>query len=163
MGTSVLIADDLSRTDLARMDPLEVDSVRNNRRCSPRAAERSRLLATLASQSLIAEAELTPKPGLVDRRGSGAHHDLSLDLMRLSATILKPYFVAMSSTSVGRDVDSSLRQELAAIGRSLSSSRTVTRCGTATAFPARVGKRPMVSRMLLMVAFRHFASDERLN
>jgi triphosphoribosyl-dephospho-CoA synthase len=117
MGTSVLIADDLSRTDLARMDPLEVDSVRKNRHCSPRAAERSRLLASLASQSLIAEAELTPKPGLVDRRGSGAHHDLSLDLMKLSATVLEPYFVAMSSRSVGRDVDSSLRQELAAIGR----------------------------------------------
>jgi triphosphoribosyl-dephospho-CoA synthase len=42
---------------------------------------------------------------------------LSLDLMKLSATVLEPYFVAMSSTSVGRDVDSSLRQELAAIGR----------------------------------------------
>jgi len=117
MGTSVVIADDLSRTDLQRMDPLEVDSVRKNRHCSPRAAERSRLLASLASQSLIAEAELTPKPGLVDRRGSGAHHDLSLDLMKLSATVLEPYFVAMSSRSVGRDVDSSLRQELAAIGR----------------------------------------------
>ncbi len=34
-------------------------------------------LARLARQSLIAEAELTPKPGLVDRRGSGAHRDLS--------------------------------------------------------------------------------------
>jgi hypothetical protein len=44
MGTSVVIADDLSRTDLARMDPLEVDSVRKNRHCSPRAAERSRCL-----------------------------------------------------------------------------------------------------------------------
>src|ERR1700679_897061 len=117
MGTSVVIADDLSRTDLTRMDPLEVDSVRKNRHCSPRAAERSRLLASLASQSLIAEAELTPKPGLVDRRGSGAHHDLSLDLMKLSATVLEPYFVAMSSASVGRGVDSRLRQELAAIGR----------------------------------------------
>ena len=112
MGTSVLIANDLSRTDLLRGD-----SLRKNRHDSTRARERSRLLAALASQALIAEAELTPKPGLVDRRGSGAHHDLSLDLMRLSATVLEPYFVAMSSTSVGRDVDSSLRQELAAIGR----------------------------------------------
>ena len=30
-------------------------------------------MARLARQALIAEAELTPKPGLVDRRGSGAH------------------------------------------------------------------------------------------
>ena len=37
--------------------------------------------------------------------------------MRLSPTVLQPYFVAMSSTSVGRDADSVLRQELAAIGR----------------------------------------------
>ena len=132
MGTSVLIADDLSRTDLARMDPLEVDSVRNNRRCSPRAAERSRLLASLASQSLIAEAELTPKPGLVDRRGSGAHSDLSLDLMRLSATVLQPYFVAMSSTSVGRDADSVLRQELAAIGREAECLMYKVTCGINT-------------------------------
>src|ERR1700678_1542411 len=117
MGTSVVIADDLSRTDLARMDPLEVDFVRKNRHRSPRAAERSCLLAALASQALIAAAELTPKPGLVDRRGSGAHHDLSLDLMRLSAPGVEPYFVAMSATSAGRDLDSGLRQELAAIGR----------------------------------------------
>jgi triphosphoribosyl-dephospho-CoA synthase len=117
MGTSVLIANDLSRTDLSRTDLLSGDSFRKNRHYSPRTAERSRLLAALAFQALIAEAELTPKPGLVDRRGSGAHHDLSLDLMRLSASVLEPYFVAMSSTSVGRDVDSSLRQELAAIGR----------------------------------------------
>jgi triphosphoribosyl-dephospho-CoA synthase len=30
-------------------------------------------LAFAAKQALVAEAELTPKPGLVDRRGSGAH------------------------------------------------------------------------------------------
>ena len=120
MGTSVLIANDLSGrhlSSLSRTDLLSGDSLRKNRNYSPRAAERSRLLAALASQALIAEAELTPKPGLVDRRGSGAHSDLSLDLMRLSATVLEPYFVAMSSTSVGRDVNCSLRQELAAIGR----------------------------------------------
>jgi hypothetical protein len=33
------------------------------------------LLGTLARQALIAEAELTPKPGLVDQRGSGANTD----------------------------------------------------------------------------------------
>ena len=48
-------------------------------------AKRSALLGALARQALIAEAELTPKPGLVDRRGSGAHADLSLDVMRRSA------------------------------------------------------------------------------
>src|ERR1700683_5469786 len=117
MGTSVVIADDLSRTDLQRTDLLSGDSLRKNRHCPRRAAERSRLLATLASQALIAEAELTPKPGLVDRRGSGAHSDLSLDLMRRSATVVEPFFADMASAAEGRVADRDLREELAAIGR----------------------------------------------
>jgi triphosphoribosyl-dephospho-CoA synthase len=76
----------------------------------------SRLAAT-AKQALIAEAELTPKPGLVDRRGSGAHTDLSLDRMRRSAETIEPFFARMAVSSTGRCVDSSLREELAAIGR----------------------------------------------
>jgi triphosphoribosyl-dephospho-CoA synthase len=84
--------------------------VRNSR-------ERSCQLASLACQALIAEAELTPKPGLVDRRGSGAHHDLSLDLMKRSALALEPYFADMAAASVGRTPNRDLRAELAAIGR----------------------------------------------
>ena len=78
----------------------------------------SERLAALATQALIAEAELTPKPGLVDRRGAGAHHDLSLALMRRSANALEPYFAAMASVSAGRTIDAGLREDLAAIGRS---------------------------------------------
>ena len=36
-------------------------------------------LASLAVRALVEEAELTPKPALVDERGPGAHTDLSLD------------------------------------------------------------------------------------
>jgi triphosphoribosyl-dephospho-CoA synthase len=79
--------------------------------------ERSKRLASLAREALIAEAELTPKPGLVDRRGSGAHHDLSLELMRQSASAIEPYFAAMASCSQGHDIDGNLRSQLAAIGR----------------------------------------------
>ena len=74
-------------------------------------------LPSLAREALIAEAELTPKPGLVDRRGSGAHHDLSLARMRQSATAIEPYFAAMASCSQGHDIDCNLRSQLAAIGR----------------------------------------------
>jgi triphosphoribosyl-dephospho-CoA synthase len=74
-------------------------------------------LARLAMQALIAEAELTPKPGLVDRRGAGAHCDLSLELLRRSASVLEPYFSSMAFASIGRAVDPSLREELALIGR----------------------------------------------
>jgi triphosphoribosyl-dephospho-CoA synthase len=79
--------------------------------------QRSQRLARLATQALIAEAELTPKPGLVDQRGAGAHHDLSLELMRRSANVLKPYFATMAFVSGSRNVDTGLRQDLAAIGR----------------------------------------------
>jgi triphosphoribosyl-dephospho-CoA synthase len=37
--------------------------------------------------------------------------------MRLSATVLEPFFAAMSSNSAGREVDTSVREELAEIGR----------------------------------------------
>src|ERR1700719_3667133 len=71
----------------------------------PSTTPMSNRLASLARESLIAEAELTPKPGLVDRRGSGAHHDLSLALMRPSATAIEPYFGAMASCSQGQIID----------------------------------------------------------
>ena len=81
------------------------------------ALARSEWLSELASQSLIAEAELTPKPGLVDGRGSGSHSDLSLDLMRRSAAAIAPYFTEMALASAAAQMDSSLRAAAAGIGR----------------------------------------------
>src|SRR5258707_6369706 len=75
------------------------------------------LLACLASQSSIAEAELTPKPGLVDRRGPGAHTDLSLSIMKLSALAIEPYFREMAFVSEGSHPSQALRERLALIGR----------------------------------------------
>jgi triphosphoribosyl-dephospho-CoA synthase len=74
-------------------------------------------LASLARQALIAEAELTPKPGLVDRRSAGAHSDLSLTIMRLSAIAIEPYFREMASISAGACPTQGIREQLAAIGR----------------------------------------------
>jgi triphosphoribosyl-dephospho-CoA synthase len=78
-------------------------------------------LAELARQALVAEAELTPKPGLVDRRGSGSHSDLSLDLMRRSASAIAPYFADMVVTSQSTPIGLALRTEVAAIGRAAES------------------------------------------
>src|ERR1700739_4135545 len=75
------------------------------------------LLAALAREALIAEAELTPKPGLVDRRGDGAHTDLSLDTMRRSATAIEPYLIRMARGSLGTEPSQSIRERLALIGR----------------------------------------------
>lgn len=73
--------------------------------------------AAIACQSLIEEAELTPKPGLVDRENTGAHHDLSIQLMRTSAEALFDTFAEIASVSFGRTPSQTVREEIAAIGR----------------------------------------------
>ncbi len=49
-------------------------------------------LAASAVDALIWEVDLTPKPGLVDREGPGAHRDMDLELFHRSARCLRPYF-----------------------------------------------------------------------
>jgi triphosphoribosyl-dephospho-CoA synthase len=75
------------------------------------------LLGTLASAALVTEATLTPKPALVDRRGSGAHNDLTLESMLKSAAVLEPFFQEMALISSGSRPNLSLREELAECGR----------------------------------------------
>ena len=99
--------------------------LRERRACSARTTpwraplpgRRPLQLADLAVDVLIAEAMLTPKPALVDRRGSGAHRDL--DLMRLvrSARSLHGSFLQMATAAEGREPDQALRERLALIGR----------------------------------------------
>ncbi|PRY06480.1 triphosphoribosyl-dephospho-CoA synthase [Paraburkholderia sp. BL25I1N1] len=75
-------------------------------------------LAHYAITALIDEAQLTPKPALVDRRGSGAHRDLDLDTMLRSAHALEPTFAALARAARRRGEPSALlRAELAQIGR----------------------------------------------
>lgn len=74
-------------------------------------------LAACAVSALIDEAELSPKPGLVDSRGSGAHDDLTLKLMRRSARTLEPTFLAMALEAQYRLPGIGLREALGAIGR----------------------------------------------
>ncbi len=56
-------------------------------------------LSKLAVAVLIEEAELTPKPALVDGRGNGAHHDLDLARLRCSALALQEGFAAIARTA----------------------------------------------------------------
>jgi len=93
------------------------NTVRVTPRTLPSDTKAARRLARLARQALIAEAELTPKPGLVDRRGNGSHSDLSLEIMRRSAVAIEPYFRQMALASWGLEPCQSLREQLALIGR----------------------------------------------
>ncbi|OLL28862.1 triphosphoribosyl-dephospho-CoA synthase MdcB [Burkholderia sp. SRS-W-2-2016] len=75
-------------------------------------------LARYAVTALSDEAQLTPKPALVDQRGSGAHRDLDLALMLRSAHALEPTFAALARAARRRGEPSALlRTELAQIGR----------------------------------------------
>jgi triphosphoribosyl-dephospho-CoA synthase len=75
-------------------------------------------LADLAVDALIAEADLSPKPALVDRRGSGAHNDLHLGLMHASALSLWPMFKAMAEAAEQfAAVGQPLREAIGRIGR----------------------------------------------
>jgi triphosphoribosyl-dephospho-CoA synthase len=75
------------------------------------------LLGTAASSALVTEAMLTPKPALVDKRGSGAHNDLTLQSMLKSALVLEPFFQEMARISSGVRPSLSLREKLAQCGR----------------------------------------------
>ena len=77
----------------------------------------TRLVADLAVRALVEEAELTPKPALVDHRGSGAHHDMDLEMVFGSAYALHPTFRDLATRSYGCAPSRRLREDLAAIGR----------------------------------------------
>lgn len=75
-------------------------------------------LAECAVDALMDEVNLTPKPALVDRRGNGAHHDLTLELMERSAQSLKPMFEAMAQVAFEQGtVSQRLREAIGQIGR----------------------------------------------
>ncbi|MCH7383168.1 triphosphoribosyl-dephospho-CoA synthase [Acinetobacter dispersus] len=76
------------------------------------------LIADMAVQALIDEVNLTPKPALVDQRGSGAHDDLTLELMERSAQCLFPMFKAMAEAAeLYGEVCTALREDIGQLGR----------------------------------------------
>ena len=66
---------------------------------TPQPVSLSEHLADLAVDALMDEANLSPKPALVDRRGNGAHTDLHLGLMHASALSLWPTFKLMAEAA----------------------------------------------------------------
>ncbi|GGK03405.1 triphosphoribosyl-dephospho-CoA synthase [Pseudomonas matsuisoli] len=95
--------------------------------------KRCEWLADLAVDALIEEANLSPKPGLVDRRGSGAHRDLDLPLMQASALSLWETFRSMAEAAHEHvDLDSTLRETLGALGRQGERTMLATTAGVNT-------------------------------
>ncbi|MGO4731112.1 triphosphoribosyl-dephospho-CoA synthase [Paenibacillus sp. 2KB_22] len=74
-------------------------------------------LADLAVKALVEEAMLSPKPGLVDARSSGAHTDMNITLMVRSACSLHATFKEMSLKSINEQPNQRLRHMLAWIGQ----------------------------------------------
>lgn len=75
------------------------------------------LLGAWAAVALRQEVLLSPKPGLVDRHGPGAHRDMDLPLLLHSADILEPWFERLAEVSGDRPIDAGLRTEVGEIGR----------------------------------------------
>jgi len=82
--------------------------------------------------ALVDEAMLTPKPGLVDMRGSGAHHDLSWLLMCRSAHALRPAFLRMAEAGACIADPALLRRRIGAIGREAESAMMAATGGVNT-------------------------------
>jgi triphosphoribosyl-dephospho-CoA synthase len=85
---------------------------------APNPASLAERLADLAVDALIDEADLSPKPALVDRRSSGAHTDLHLGLMHASALSLWPAFKQMADAAIAiGEINPLLRETIGRLGR----------------------------------------------
>jgi len=85
----------------------------------------ARLVAEHADQAVLTEVLVTPKPGLVDRRNSGAHRDMDLQTFFASARAVAPWwgrFMEIGCTSAllpARDVLPMLRHDGLACERAM--------------------------------------------
>lgn len=75
------------------------------------------MIATAAVEAIMTEALLTPKPGLVDRRGTGGHTDMDLAMLLRSAESLFDTFEALAHAGAGSAPGQALRDEVGALGR----------------------------------------------
>lgn len=89
-------------------------------------------IANLAVAAIRAEADLTPKPGLVDQRGPGAHSDMDLGMLHASADSLHVAFAQCASAASQSLPYGGLRTRLGEIGRAGERAMLVTTCGVNT-------------------------------
>lgn len=87
-------------------------------RCDGPEAAFAAQLGQIAHQALLVEAELTPKPGLVDAANDGAHRDMSLVTFHASAKALRPYLNAfvLAGINAGNEPATEALAPLRALG-----------------------------------------------
>ncbi|MEG1504403.1 MAG: triphosphoribosyl-dephospho-CoA synthase [Enterococcus sp.] len=73
--------------------------------------------ALLVERALIAEVELSPKPGLVDALNTGTHTDMNHELFLISAKTLTPFFEEMALVSWNHPMTQTIREKIGEIGR----------------------------------------------
>ncbi|GAB3685249.1 triphosphoribosyl-dephospho-CoA synthase [Salinisphaera aquimarina] len=93
------------------------DGFFRTRRQDVRARSLADMLARTATDALRAEVDLTPKPGLVDRRDNGAHRDMSHALMMASSEALTLGFHDCAVAAMRERDPERLRAELGVHGR----------------------------------------------
>jgi triphosphoribosyl-dephospho-CoA synthase len=74
-------------------------------------------LGRLAARALRDEATLTPKPGLVDLRGGGAHDDMDIAALLASAAALAAPITRCAEAAACLPLGRDLRAEIGVIGR----------------------------------------------
>jgi triphosphoribosyl-dephospho-CoA synthase len=74
-------------------------------------------IAALAVRALQEEALLSPKPGLVDRRGSGSHSDMDLPMLLRSAESLQDTFRELALAGSRFPIGQHLRDRIGVLGR----------------------------------------------
>ena len=87
---------------------------------------------TIATRALLTELATTPKPGLVDRNGNGAHRDLSYARLEASALSLEPIFSEIARSAKNETPSVALREHLGDIGRRGERAMLVASGGTNT-------------------------------
>ena len=92
----------------------------------------ARRLGAIAAWALREEATLTPKPGLVDCRGSGAHTDMDLAMLLRSADALEPHFVRIAECAASMPFGVALRARLDQIGRDAEAAMLAATAGVNT-------------------------------
>lgn len=88
------------------------------------------LLSFLATYSINMELNTTPKPGLVDKKDSGAHNDMDYNLMSRSIKALHPYFYKLSYLAYNEE-DLSVK-DIQAIGLEAEKNMFAITCGVNT-------------------------------